>query len=89
MNLEQLEQLKTALALVKDIEVTEELIARYREAGEVIISLPPDDEDPAGFLFDGQIKLTTEEIGDHIVTVLERRVAAIEASLRDLGVSPP
>ena len=82
-----IDELKRANGLVKEIETTERLVKVYRDAAEVIIGTKPREE-RGGFLhtIDNQITLTAAEIGDQIVTALERQVAAMKVEIQKLGI---
>jgi hypothetical protein len=68
--------------LMQQIGETERLIAVYRNADEVIVGT----EDPVysrrGLI--NRTTLTRAEIGDRIVSILERRVEELKAELRGL-----
>jgi hypothetical protein len=76
-----IETVKKANELVGKIERTERLIAAYRAAEEVTVSL----SGGGGFGKDA-VTLTAEEIGDVIVGSLARRVALLHEQLVELGV---
>ena len=71
--------------LLQQIQETERLITVYRDADEVIVGT----QDPI-YSRRGLINRTTlraAEIGDHIVNILERRLAALRAELQKLGAA--
>jgi hypothetical protein len=70
--------------LTRQSEETQRLIAVYRNADEVIVGTKDQVYPRRGLI--NQITLTTAEIGDHIVSTLERRLVAIRAELERLGV---
>jgi hypothetical protein len=70
--------------LTRKCEETERLIAVYRNADEVIVGTKDLVYSRRGLI--SQITLTAADVGDHIVSILERRLAAMRAELRKLGV---
>ena len=70
----------TTADLIQQIEETERLIAVYRNANEVIVGTQDEVYSRRGLI--NRITLTAAEIGDHIVRILERRLAAMRAELR-------
>ena len=70
--------------LMQQIEETERLIAVYRNANEVIVGTQDEVYSRRGLI--NRITLTAAEIGDHIVRILERRLATMRADLQKLGV---
>jgi hypothetical protein len=70
--------------LRNQIEETERLIAVYRNANEVVIGTHDEIYSRRGLI--NRTTLTAAEIGDHIVSILERRLTAMRAELRRLGV---
>ena len=69
--------------LMQQIEETERLIAVYRDANEVIIGTQDEVYSRRGLI--NRTTLTAAEIGDQIVRILERRLAAMRAELQRLG----
>ena len=69
--------------LMQQIEETERLIAVYRDANEVIIGTQDEVYSRRGLI--NRTTLTAAEIGDQIVRILERRLAAMRAELQKLG----
>jgi hypothetical protein len=69
--------------LMQQIEETERLIAVYRDAKEVIIGTEDEVYSRRGLI--NRTTLTAAEIGDQIVRILERRLAAMRAELQKLG----
>jgi hypothetical protein len=69
--------------LMQQIKETERLIAVYRSAGEVIVGTQDEIYSRRGLI--NRTTLTAAEIGDHIVTILERRLETMRAELRQLG----
>jgi hypothetical protein len=80
------EQLKQAHALLSQIEKTERDLAAYRAAAEITIGLPGSSHNPLGG-WKSEIRLSAAEIGDQVVAVLERRLAAMREELRQLGIA--
>ena len=74
----------TVPVLMQQIEETERLIAVYRDANEVIIGTQDEVYSRRGLI--NRTVLTAAEIGDQIVSILERRLAAMRAELQKLGV---
>ena len=70
--------------LMQQIEETERLIAVYRNANEVIVGTQDLVYSRRGLI--NRTTLTAAEIGDHIVRILERRLATTRAELEELGV---
>jgi hypothetical protein len=70
--------------LMQQIEETERLIAVYRNANEVIVGTQDEVYSRRGLI--NRTTLTAAEIGDHIVRILERRLATTRAELEELGV---
>ena len=70
--------------LLQQIEETECLIAVYRNANEVIVGTQDEIYSRRGLI--NRTTLTAAEIGDQIVSILERRLAAMRAELQKLGV---
>ena len=66
----------------QQIEETERLIAVYRNADEVIVGTQDQIYSRRGLI--NRTTFTAAEIGDRIVSVLERRVAAMRAELQKL-----
>jgi hypothetical protein len=81
-----IDELKHANDLVGKIEAAERLAQVYRDAAEVIIGTEPKQGGSGFHTIDNRLTLTAAEIGDQIVTALERRVAAMKANLQKLGV---
>ena len=69
--------------LMQQIEETERLIAVYRDANEVIIGTQDEVYSRRGLI--NRTTLTAAEIGDQIVSILERRLAAMRAELQKLS----
>ena len=70
--------------LMRQIQETERLIAVYRDANEVIVGTEDQIYARRGVI--NRTTLTAAEIGDQIVRILERRVAAMRAELQKRGV---
>jgi len=70
--------------LVRQIEQTERLIAVYRSANEVIVGTEDQIYSRRGLI--NRTVLKAAEIGDTIVNILERRLAAMRAELEKLGM---
>src|SRR5215469_307993 len=69
--------------LIQQIEETERLIAVYRNANEVIVGTEDQIYSRRGLI--NRTVLKAAEIGDTIVNILERRLAAMQAELEKLG----
>ncbi len=69
--------------LVQQIEETERLIGVYRNAKEVIVGTQDEVYSRRGLI--NRTTLTAAEIGDQIVSILERRLAAMRAELQKLS----
>ena len=69
--------------LMQQIKETERLIIVYRNANEVIVGTQDEIYSRRGLI--NRTTLTVAEIGDQIVSVLERRLAAMRAELQKLG----
>ena len=65
------------------IEETERLIDVYRNANEVIVGTEDQIYSRRGLI--NRTTFTAAEIGDQIVNILERRLAAIRAELQKSG----
>jgi hypothetical protein len=73
----------TIADLMQQIEETERLISVYRDASEVVVGTQDQIYTRRGLI--NRIVLTAAEIGDQIVSILERRLAAMRAELQKLG----
>jgi hypothetical protein len=69
--------------LMQQIEETERLISVYRNASEVVVGTQDQIYSRRGLI--NRTVLTAAEIGDQIVSILERRLAAMRAELEKLG----
>ena len=69
--------------LMQQIEDTDRLIAVYRDAKEMIIGTEDEVYSRRGLI--NRTTLTAAEIGDQIVRILERRLAAMRVELQKLG----
>jgi hypothetical protein len=69
--------------LIQQIEETERLIAVYRNANEVIVGTEDQIYSRRGLI--NRTVLTAAEIGDTIVNILERRLAAMRAEREKFG----
>ena len=69
--------------LMHQIQETERLITVYRNADEVVVGTQDQIYSRRGLI--NRTILTAVEIGDQIVNILERRVAAMRAELEKLG----
>jgi hypothetical protein len=69
--------------LMQQIAETERLIDVYRNANEVIVGTQDEIYSRRGLI--NRTTLTADEIGDHIVRILERRLAAVRTELQKLG----
>jgi hypothetical protein len=67
--------------LVQQIEETERLILVYRNADEVVVGTQDQIYMRRGLI--NRTVFTAAEIGDRIVNLLERRLAALRAQLED------
>ena len=65
------------------IEETERLIAVYRNANEVIVGTQDEIYSRRGLI--NRTTLSAAEIGNQIVSILERRLAAMRLMLQKLG----
>ena len=70
--------------LMQQIEETERLVAVYRNTNEVIVGTQDEVYSRRGLI--NRITFTAAEIGDRVVGILERRLAAMRAELQKLGV---
>ena len=77
----------TVFDLMQQIKETERLIAVYRNANEVIVGTQDEVYSRRGLI--NRTTLTAAEIGDQIVMILERRLAAMRAGLQNLGAEYP
>ena len=68
--------------LVQQIEETERLIVVYRNADEVVVGTQDQIYSRRGLI--NRTIFTAAEIGDQIVNILERRLAAMRARLEQL-----
>ena len=69
--------------LMQQIKETERLIDVYRNANEVIVGTEDQIYSRRGLI--NRTTFTAAEIGDQIVNILERRLAAIQAELQKSG----
>jgi mannose-6-phosphate isomerase-like protein (cupin superfamily) len=69
------------------LDETERLIAVYRNANEVIVGTQDEVYSRRGLI--NRTILTAAEIGDQIVRILERRLAAMRAEFQKLGRRVP
>ena len=69
--------------LMRQVEETERLISVYRDASEVVVGTQDQIYSRRGLI--NRTVLTAAEIGDQIVIILERRLAAMRAELEKLG----
>ena len=69
--------------LAQQIEETERLIGVYRNAKEVIVGTQDEVYSRRGLI--NRTTLRAAEIGDQIVSILERRLSAMRAELQKLG----
>ena len=68
---------------MQQIEETERLISVYRDASEVVVGTQGQIYSRPKLI--NRTVLTAAEIGDQIVIILERRLAAMRAELEKLG----
>jgi hypothetical protein len=75
---------KRASSLVKRIEDAQKLAESYRRASMIIAGTAP----PFGGAcpLDNKVVMEPAEIGDSIVSALEKRVVQLQEQLRNLGV---
>jgi len=66
--------------LMQQIQETERLIDVYRNANEVIVGTQDEIYSRRGLI--NRTTLTADEIGDQIVRILERRLAAMRTELQ-------
>jgi len=71
--------------LMQQIQETERLITVYRNADEVIVGTEDQIYSRRGLI--NRITLTAAEIGNQIVNILERRLAAMRAELQNPGTA--
>lgn len=69
--------------LMQQIKETERLIGVYRNANEVIVGTEDQIYSRRGLI--NRTSFTADEIGDQIVNILERRLAAMRAELQNRG----
>jgi uncharacterized protein with PIN domain len=69
--------------LMQQIKETERLIEVYRNANEVIVGTEDQIYSRRGLI--NRTTFTAAEIGDQIVNILERRLAAMRAELQKSG----
>ena len=69
--------------LMQQIQATERLIDVYRNANEVIVGTQDEIYSRRGLI--NRTTLMADEIGDQIVRILERRLAAMRTELQKLG----
>ena len=82
-----IDELKKAQGLVDTLNAEERLLATYRQVDEVVVGMNDKNSHPAArFQLLNQVILTADEIGDAVIVVLERRIAAMKAQLGALGV---
>lgn len=87
-----IDQLKQAHDLMKRIEATASLLPAYRKAETIVVAIPQTDAEKrslhgtAGLPRHDEVTFTVAEIGDQIVSALERRIAMMTEELQKLGV---
>ena len=87
-----LDELKQAHDLMKRIEATESLLPAYRKAETIVMAIPQTDAEKrslhgtASLPRHDEVTFTAAEIGDQIVSALERRIAMMTEELKKLGV---
>ena len=69
--------------LTQQVEETERLIHLYRNADEVVVGTQDEIYSRRGLI--NRTTFTAAEIGDHIVNMLERRLAVMRVELQKLG----
>jgi hypothetical protein len=86
-----IDELKQAHDLMKRIEA---LLPAYRQAESIVVAIPQTDAEKrslrgaAGLPRHDEVTFTAAEIGDQIVSALERRIAMMTEELQKLGVEP-
>jgi hypothetical protein len=87
-----IDELKQAHDLIKRIEATASLLPAYRKAESVVVAIPQTDVEKrslhgaAGLPRHDEATFTAAEIGDQIISALERRIATMQDELQKLGV---
>ncbi len=87
-----IDELKQAHDLMKRIEATASLLPAYRNAETLIVAIPQTEAEKrslrgtAGLPRHDEVTFTAAEIGDQIVSALERRIAMMKEELQKLGV---
>jgi molecular chaperone DnaK (HSP70) len=87
-----IDELKQAHDLMKRIEATASLLPAYRKAESIIAAIPQTEAEKrslrgsAGLPRHDEVTFTAAEIGDQIVSALERRIAMMTEELQKLGV---
>ena len=87
-----IEELKKAHDLMKQIETTASLLSAYGKAEAIVVAIPQTDAEKrslrgaADLPRHDEVTFTAAEIGDQIVSALERRVAMMSEELQKLGV---
>lgn len=87
-----IDELKQAHDLMKQIEATASLLSAYRNAEAIVVAIPQTDAEKrslrgaAGLPRHDEVTFTTGELGDQILSALERRVAMMTEELQKLGV---
>ena len=87
-----IEELKKAHDLMKQIETTASLLSAYGKAEAIVVAIPQTDAEKrslrgaAGLPRHDEVTFTAAEIGDQIVSALERRIAMMTEELQKLGV---
>lgn len=84
-----IQNVKRANKLLNQVQQIQQSIAAYREAAEVYVGLKSENNEPMTAYLAHSLTLTSAEIGDQIVAILERRLATMETELRELGVTFP
>ena len=77
-----IEDLKKAHDVMQKLDSTRALVKAYQEAPTLAVSIPQRDIRGSSH----SIAFDASEIGDAIVTALERRIVKLQAQLRELGV---
>jgi hypothetical protein len=87
-----IEELKQAHDLMKRIEATASLLPAYRNAETLVVAIPQTEAEKrslrgtAGLPRHDEVTFTAAEVGDQIVSALERRIAMMTEELQKLGV---
>jgi hypothetical protein len=87
-----IDELKQAHDLMKRIEATASSLPAYRNAETLVVAIPQTEAEKrglrgaAGLPRHDEVAFTAAEIGEQIVSALERRIAMMTEELQKLGV---